>query len=171
MTAERRRKPPSRVTIARIKAEGLACIDRRTAASRALMQWRREILASLGGESNLSAMELTVVEQAARNRLLLDSIDAWLLSQPSLINRRRKSLLPLVAQRMSVDAALTRTLTTLGLKRREREVTLQDYLNSQEHETALAQAADDEPTSPQPPESQESATGSDQCAGDGDKQP
>jgi hypothetical protein len=101
---------------------GLEAIDMRSAAAKALSAWRAGILASLGGESNLSAMELTVVEQACRNRLILDSVDAWLLSQPSLVNRKRKSLLPVIAQRMQIDAALTRTLTTLGLKRREKPV-------------------------------------------------
>ena len=90
-------------------------------------------------------MELTVVEQACRNRLILDSVDAWLFEQPRLVNRKRKYMLPVVAQRMAIDAALTRTLTALGLKRREKPVpSLAEYLASKEHEES--QSADD--TSP-----------------------
>jgi len=33
------------------------------------------------------------VELAVKSKLMLDSIDAWLLKQPSLVNARKKTLL------------------------------------------------------------------------------
>jgi hypothetical protein len=144
VTAKTQSRHGLRALKGRLLVRGLNAIDQRSAAAKALSAWRVGILASLGGESNLSAMELTLVEQACRNRLILDSVDAWLLSQPSLVNRKRKTLLPVIAQRMQIDAALTRTLTTLGLNRREKEINLHEYLDSPEHKAAVAAAREEE---------------------------
>ena len=41
---------------------------------------------AMGGEEALSAQERAVLDLAIRTRLLLDSVDAWLLEQPTLVN-------------------------------------------------------------------------------------
>jgi hypothetical protein len=81
---------------ARVSARGMHALDRRSRASRALAQWRRELIEDLGGIGAITTQEATLVEMAARTKLLLDSVDAWLLQQPSLINRRKKSLYPVL---------------------------------------------------------------------------
>jgi hypothetical protein len=53
-----------------------------------------------------------------KTKLLLDSIDSWLLVQPSLINKRKKALLPVVRERTQIADALARYLAQLGLDRR-----------------------------------------------------
>ena len=86
----------------RVAVPGLAAIDRRTAAARALLDWRRGLLDDLGGEHRISAARLALVEIAVRTRLYLDHVDAFLMEQPSLIVKRarlRGRLLPLVEQR------------------------------------------------------------------------
>jgi hypothetical protein len=55
---------------------GLGSIDRRTAAGRALVEWRRELLSDLGGEAAVSAQERAVAELAVRTKLYVDSLDA-----------------------------------------------------------------------------------------------
>ena len=66
---------------------------------------------------------------AVRNGLLLDSVDAWLLAEPKLVNGRKKSVYPAVVQRMKLAEGFTRRLQSLGLHRREKPVpSLQEYL-------------------------------------------
>ncbi len=58
-----------------------------------------------------------------------DSVDAWLLAEPKLVNGRKKTVYPAVAQRMKLAEGFTRRLQTLGLHRREKPVpSLQEYL-------------------------------------------
>jgi hypothetical protein len=60
---------------------------------------------------------------------MLDSIDAWLLKQPSLVNARKKSLLPVVRERQQLAESLARYVGQLGLERRMKPTpSLQDYL-------------------------------------------
>src|SRR5574337_1001713 len=83
---------------ARVKVKGLQAIDRRTAAARALLDWRRELLADLGGEPRVSAAQRALVELAVRTRLYIDHVDAHLMEMGSLVSRRGR-LKPLVEQR------------------------------------------------------------------------
>jgi len=52
---------------------------------------------------------------------ILDSVDAWLLSQPTLINKRTRAVLPAVRDRNALVSTLRGLLTDLGLRRRVRE--------------------------------------------------
>ena len=105
---------------ARLKLRGLAGIDQRTAPARALIAWRRELLDDLGGDGAVSAQERAILDLASQTKLLLDSIDAWLLVQPSLVNARRKAVLPVVRERQHLADALARYLGQLGLEPRAR---------------------------------------------------
>src|SRR2546427_4707084 len=61
----------------RVTVRGLTAIDRRTAAARALFDWRRAVLDDLGGEHTITAARLALVEIAVRTRLYLDHVDAF----------------------------------------------------------------------------------------------
>ena len=102
----------------RVAVRGLAVLDKRTAAARVLMEFRRELLADLGGLATVSASQAALVELAARTRLYVDHIDAHLLEQTSLITRKGR-LKPLVEQRQRLADSLARLLGLLGLERRE----------------------------------------------------
>jgi hypothetical protein len=57
------------------------------------------------------------------------SIDGWLVQQPSLVDRRKRALLPVVRERQSLADALVRYLSVLGLERKAKDVTdLASYL-------------------------------------------
>ena len=96
MLAARRRarRPYSRTGLnalkARVKVRGLDAIDKRSAAARALLAWRRDLIADLGGEDSLSAQQRVIVDLAARTKLYVDSLDAWLMQPPSLVLNRRE---------------------------------------------------------------------------------
>jgi hypothetical protein len=112
-----------------VRVLGSRTIDRRTRVGRALAAWCAELAADLGGSAALSTAQRALIEQAATTRLILDSIDGWLTTQPSLIDRRKRALLPVVRERQGLADALVRYLTALGLERRTRNVEdLESYL-------------------------------------------
>src|SRR5262245_55784667 len=101
----------------RIKLAGFSAIDRRTAAARATLAFRSELIAALGGEADLSPQRRKLVDMAARASLLLHHVDAWLVEQRSLVNARAKTLLPVLVQRQALAEHLARLLDKLGLDR------------------------------------------------------
>ena len=117
---------------ARVKVRGLGAIDERTAAAQALLAWRRELVADLGGEEVVSAQQQALVELAVRTRLYVDSLDAWIMEQPSLVNARKRAVHPILLQRQQLADALARYMTQLGLECRVKEVRdLRTYLAEQ----------------------------------------
>jgi hypothetical protein len=110
---------------------GSRALDPDTDVGRELAAWRASLIADLGGEENLTTSERALVDLAVRDRLLLDSVDAWLLAERKLVNGRKKSVYPAVAQRMKLAEGYTRRLQTLGLQRRQKPVpSLQEYLKA-----------------------------------------
>lgn len=112
-----------------VKELGSRSIDGRTTVGKALLHWRSELIDDLGGETAVTTQQLAVVDLAVRSKLILDSIDAWLLRQPSLVNKRKKSLVPVVRERQQLADSLARYMAQLGLERRAKPVqSLSEYL-------------------------------------------
>ena len=112
-----------------VKELGIRAIDRRTLLGRALSQWRGQLVGDLGGPEAISVHQETILDLAVRTKLMVDSIDAWLLTQPSLVNHRKRALLPVVLQRQQLADSLARYMTTLGLERKAMPVpALAQYL-------------------------------------------
>jgi hypothetical protein len=105
----------------RVKLAGFSAIDRRTAAARETLAFKRELASALGGEADLSPQRRKLIDMAARASLLLDHVDAWLFQQQRLVNARAKMLLPILVQRQTLADHLTRLLDKLGLDRRAAE--------------------------------------------------
>jgi hypothetical protein len=105
-----------------LKALGPRVIDKRTSIGKALAQWRANLVRDLGGHDALSTQQHTLVELLCRQKLLLESIDAWLLMQPSLVNARKRSLLLVVRERQQVADALAKYLAQLGMERKAKPV-------------------------------------------------
>ena len=97
---------------------GSRVIPGNTKLGYALKKWRADLVADLGGADAISTQQSALVDLAVKSKLLLDSIDAWLLMQPSLVNARKRSLLPVVIQRQALADGLARYLSQLGLERR-----------------------------------------------------
>ena len=117
---------------------GSRAIDGRSALSYALKKWRRELVNDLGGEDSISTQQAALIDLTVKSKLLLDSIDTWLLTQPTLINKRKKSLLPVVLQRQQLADGFARYLTQLGLERRHKVKTLHDILTQGDEPEAAA---------------------------------
>ena len=118
---------------------GNRAIDKRTATGKALARWRADLIADLGGADDISTQKSALVDLAVRSKLLLDSIDTWLLTQSTLVNVRKRSLIPVVLQRQTLADGLARYLSQLGLERRQKVKTINDLLSA--HDEA---EADDE---------------------------
>ena len=95
---------------------GNRALDKRTATAKALVKWRNDLIADLGGD--VSTQQGAIIDLAVKSKLILDSIDTWLLVQPSLVNARKRSLLPVVKERQALADGLARYLSQLGLRRR-----------------------------------------------------
>lgn len=102
----------------RVAVRGLSAIDQRTLAGRGLVVWQKELIAALGGEASITPQKREIIRDCAVTKLLRDSIDAWLLSQPSLINLRKRALLPVVKERLQIADHLLKSLSLLGLDRK-----------------------------------------------------
>jgi hypothetical protein len=112
---------------ATLRQLGPRVIDRRTTLGKQLAAWRADLIRDLGG--NPSTAQQQLVELAVRTKLLLDSLDAWLLAQRSLVNSKTKSVLPVVKERTALANHLQGVLRDLGLERRAMPAPdLQSYL-------------------------------------------
>jgi hypothetical protein len=112
-----------------VKVLGRRYIDQRTIVGKALAAWRGELLLDLGGIEAVSTQELALVEEAVKTKLILDSVDAWLLTQPTLIAKRTRGVLPAVRDRQALVSTLRGLLSDLGLKRRGKTMpSLGEYL-------------------------------------------
>jgi len=117
---------------AAVKGLGGRVIDMRTTMGKALAQWRGDLIADMGGPSVVTTQQRALIDLAVGTKLLLDSIDAWLLTQPSLVNARRRSVLPAVLQRQQLADSLAGYMGKLGLERRTAKVNdLKGYLEKQ----------------------------------------
>ncbi len=137
IVAGRRARKPSRSTsqrhgLTRLKAAvrglGGRVVDGRTTLGKTLAEWRQDLIQDLGGPDAVSTQERAIIDLAVRTKLLLDSVDAWLLTQPSLVNKRARALLPVVRERQQLADALARYLALLGLERRRRRVSFAQAL-------------------------------------------
>jgi hypothetical protein len=115
---------------------GKRAIDGRSGVAKALKRWRRDVAEDLGGRDNMSTAQLEIINLASKQKFLLDSIDAWLLLQDTLITGKKKSpaLIPVVKERQAVANALVDYLAKLGLERRHKVQTLHEILAEKESE-------------------------------------
>jgi hypothetical protein len=125
---------------------GSRALDPDTEVGRALAAWREALIEDLGGEGRLSVQELALVELAVRDRVLLESVDAWLFSQPKLVNGKKQAVFPAVVERMKLAEGFTRRLQALGLARRAPpELSLAEYLEARSRGEAAEAEAEAEP--------------------------
>ncbi len=105
-----------------VRGLGGRVIDKRTQLGKALAKWRTDLIQDLGSRENISTQQEALVDLAVKSKFILDSIDSWLLTQPSLVNARKRSLLPAVRERQQLADGLTRYLGQLGLERKIKDL-------------------------------------------------
>jgi hypothetical protein len=125
-----------------VRALSTRVVDRRTRIGKALDAWRSELLADLGGRENISTQEAALLEEAVLTKLILASINAWMLEQKSLVSGRNRGVLPVVRDRNALVATLKGLLESLGLKRKAKPVkSLEQIIAEHDAAKAAAQAA------------------------------
>lgn len=116
------------------KELGARTIDGRTAVGKTLRRWRSDLIADLGGPNVVSTQQVAIVDLSVKTKLLVDSIDAWLFAQHTLVNARTRTLLPVILQRQQLADSLARYLNQLGLEKRLGRVPdLHGYLLARRH--------------------------------------
>ncbi|MGH8507395.1 MAG: hypothetical protein ACREVH_01550 [Gammaproteobacteria bacterium] len=96
--------------------------DRRTAVGRALAEWRAEVIAEAGAhqKGGPTAQQIALADVAMRSKLLLDSVDYYLVNMDSLVNKHKRQLWPIVVQRTTLADAFIRQLEAIGVSHRIR---------------------------------------------------
>lgn len=92
-----------------------------------LKAWQAAIIKKWAGK-NISAMERSIIDLATKTFLMLQCVDRFLLQPPSLVNKSKRQLFPVVLQRQTLAGALSRHMQQLGLKRRAKAQSLSDLL-------------------------------------------
>jgi hypothetical protein len=130
----------------RVDLRGLAAINRHSPGARDVVAWRDELRAACGG-TDLSPQREMLVELAGRTRVLLDVVDTYLMTLPTIINRRYKKLMPIILQRNQLAESLQKTLDRLGLDRRAKPIEdLDAYLERRGEELVEERQKTDEAT-------------------------
>jgi hypothetical protein len=124
-------------------------LDMRFRLGRALVRWRLDLVQDLGGEDQISTQQAALIELAVRSKLMLDTIDNWILSQDSLVNKSKKTLLPVITQRQQLADGLARYLKDLGLQRRAKTLSLTEILEDDGDTPANGNGTDEKGTEQQ----------------------
>jgi hypothetical protein len=136
MMANRRKKPRSTTAQPGYWAAkhalakfGSHVIDGRSRVAHALDQFRDELIRDLGGPAGVSTQQRVIIDLAVRTHLMVQSLDNYLLSLGSLVNRRKRALWPVARERTALADSLAKYMAMLGLQRREAPVkSLQEYV-------------------------------------------
>lgn len=112
-----------------VRELGDRALDGRTGVAKALAEWKAELIDDLGGREAISTQQIAIIDLAVKTKLMLDSVDAWVLTRSSIVDKRRRALLPVVRERQQLADALSRYLQVLGLERRAKPaIDLQSYV-------------------------------------------
>ena len=75
----------------------------------------------LDGEEAITPQQVALLDLTVKQKLLVDSLDAWLLSQKALVDEEKKAILPVLRERQALADGLAKYLGMLELERRERQ--------------------------------------------------
>jgi hypothetical protein len=118
---------------------GLHCIDGRSSVAKALNELREDLVRDLGGPEAISTQQNAIIGVALRTHLLLESLDAFIFSMNSPVNKRRRSVYPIVRERQALADALARYMAMLGLEKRKPPAkSLTEYLAEKSTGTTTA---------------------------------
>jgi hypothetical protein len=118
MTARSPHKRSKKPLIGRRSVRDVSEMDARYAPVKNVKQWKTKLVEALGGEAAITPQKSLLVDAAARSALFIADVDAYLL-ETGVVNRRRRSTVPALAQRETLVTNMLRLLTALGLERVE----------------------------------------------------
>jgi len=121
---------------------------RKTALGRALRDWRDALVTDLGGADAVTTQQAALIEMAVRTKLMADSVDAYVLGMPSLVNKQKRCLHPVVRERATLVNQLQAILRDLGLERKAKSLDLAEQFAALH---ASAEGPTGETKLPEPP--------------------
>jgi hypothetical protein len=98
---------------------GSHAFDGRTRISKALDEFRDALLADLGGADAVSKQQEIIITLATRTHFLVESLDAYIFSMKSPVNKQRRCLYPVIRERQSLADSLAKHLAMLGLEKKQ----------------------------------------------------
>ncbi|HVS90362.1 MAG TPA: hypothetical protein VHF01_19325 [Candidatus Acidoferrum sp.] len=139
-SVKRRKKPRSTTTQpgywaakAALTCFGSCARDGRTRVFKALDELRADLVNDLGGPDAITKQQNVILSLALRTHLLLESLDAFIFTMDSPVNKRRRSVYPVVAERQRLADSLAKYMAMLGLERRQKPIkSLQEHLRDME---------------------------------------
>src|SRR5262245_19823128 len=101
-----------------------------SAGGEQLRERYRELLKHCGGEQHVSAVTRRIIERVCFTEYQLDCLDLYLVQLgPRIINRRKRTLIPIVRERDALVGTLTKLYDQIGLDpRRPPAPTLAEYV-------------------------------------------
>lgn len=116
-----------------VKALGARVLDGRTTLAKELEAERRELIQALGGPTEVSPQEMSLIRMISEKRIRRRIAAQWALLNPDkLFDRRKRSFAPLALQLEQLEESEARLLEKLGLKRRAKLIPdLASYLTKQ----------------------------------------
>ena len=108
---------------------GSYAFDGRTRVAKALNEFRDGLVADLGGPSAISKQQEVLITLATRTHFLVESLDAYVFSMKSPVNKRSRSVYPVIRERQALADSLAKQLAMLGLQKRQTPVKhLHEYI-------------------------------------------
>lgn len=89
-----------------------------------------EMIADLGGESEITASQKIIISAIRQNLIFLSLVNEWLAQQPSIIDVKGDILSPLNGFYLACQNTVTRNCRELGLKRVSPVDSFEKYLAS-----------------------------------------
>jgi len=103
----------------KIAVYGLEVVDTNSPGAQAVLKWRDAMLDDLGGQANLSAAKLLMIEHATVTALAIKRLDNLILQATgALVHSPGLHVAPFVMQRQALVDSFARQLTRLGLDRK-----------------------------------------------------
>jgi hypothetical protein len=94
---------------------------------------RDALVGQLGGIDEVTPAQAALIDLVVSAAMQLDSVDAYLLTLPSLVDKRGRRVWPVVRDRMALSGHVQGLLRDLGLERKAKRVrSLDEYLTERE---------------------------------------
>lgn len=88
---------------------------------RPLQEWVDGVIDSFGGETRITPQKKSAIILAAKSLLIVECVDRYLFSLPSIINRSRREVFSIVLQRKELVSAFGRQLADIGMNKLNEE--------------------------------------------------
>ncbi len=92
--------------------------NKNSAIGKYLAERKESIIKDLGGPKNVSVTQEIVIDRCMEAELILRSIMAWAMEQPSLINKTKRTCVPVVKEWFDETDRQVRWLQALGLEKK-----------------------------------------------------